>query len=119
MLWDPATGRHVATLTGHSSRVETVRFSPDGKTLASRGIEGLVQLWHVATREQVGTLRVPQGLSGSMEFSPDGSLLAAAGTDGTIRLWRAAPFSSRTPRRGTRHWPWTGGVEGLDGPGAV
>ncbi|HBK65595.1 MAG TPA: WD40 repeat domain-containing protein, partial [Cyanobacteria bacterium UBA11166] len=34
-IWDIATGEVKATLTGHSNLVNSVSFSPDGKTLAS------------------------------------------------------------------------------------
>jgi WD40 repeat protein len=83
----------VATLSGHLGAVPTVRFSPDGKTLASGGYDGLIQLWNVATGEQVATLRGRVGQIDLLEFSPDGNLLASEGNDEIIRLWRAPPLS--------------------------
>ncbi|WP_348519776.1 hypothetical protein [Anabaenopsis sp. FSS-46] len=44
MLWDVATQTEIATLTGHSYGVSSVAFSPDGKTLASEGRDG-IKLW--------------------------------------------------------------------------
>ena len=35
-IWDPATGEHRTTLTGHSSRGAAVALSPDGTRLARR-----------------------------------------------------------------------------------
>jgi WD40 repeat protein len=42
-LWDPATGKHLHTLTGHTSSVSAVAFSPDGRLLASS--DTTVRLW--------------------------------------------------------------------------
>ena len=89
-LWDVATQTEVAVLEGHTDRVTSVSFSPDGATLASSGgwDDPTVQLWDTATQAKVATLRGHTGEVRSVSFSsPDGATLASGSSDRTVRLW--------------------------------
>ena len=48
-LWNAATGSLLNTITGHTGRIESLAFSPDGKTLATGGGGGdtSIRLWNV------------------------------------------------------------------------
>ncbi|RKU21628.1 hypothetical protein C6499_21765 [Candidatus Poribacteria bacterium] len=103
-LWDVNTGEHLRTLEGPRRAVYSVKvgpagrtlggavygvaFSPDGQTLASRGVD-TIDLWDVNTGELLRTLRHWDVYS--VAFSPDGQTLASGGRETTIRLWK---FSS-------------------------
>ncbi|CDR10606.1 trypsin-like peptidase domain-containing protein [Streptomyces iranensis] len=64
-------------------------FSPDGRSLAAGGEDGLVRLWNPATGKLQRTLRGHDDVVNAVAFSPDGEHLASAGIDRTVRLWDA------------------------------
>ncbi|WP_187285034.1 toll/interleukin-1 receptor domain-containing protein [Streptomyces sp. OR43] len=85
-LANPASG----VLT-HSVPVEAVAFSPDGRTVASGGGDGVVRLWRTRTQQAAGQPLIGHHQSiTSIAFTPDGRTLASSGFDGTVRLWDVA-----------------------------
>ena len=74
---------------GHSDRVNSVSFSPDGKFILSGSDDQTVKLWNLA-----GDLR--QTFNGhsdrvnSVSFSPDGKFILSGSSDYTVKLWNLA-----------------------------
>ncbi|GEM_PF-3332537 len=69
----------------HSSWVNDVTFSPDGKIIASCA-GNLVKLWNREGR-LLHTLRGHLDTVECIAFSPDGTVLASGSSDRTVRLW--------------------------------
>jgi WD40 repeat protein len=94
--WDLAKGAEVCRFVGHSSPVDAIAVSPDGKCLVSSGTPRAMmrrpppgfkedtagRVWDMAAGKE---LRQFSSRDLSFAFSPDGSLLAAA-NDGWVRL---------------------------------
>lgn len=76
--------------TGHSTDVQSVAFSRDGKLLASGSVEGVINLWDVASGAQLRSLEGHSSLVTSVAFSPDGRVLVSGSYDKSIKLWDVA-----------------------------
>ena len=71
----------------HGGKVLAVRFSPDGKILASGSEDSSVRLWDPTTGKELLKLDGHRFPVESVGFSPDGGTLASVGRDGAICLW--------------------------------
>jgi WD40 repeat protein len=99
-LWDVATGRNIANLTGHAKLVFSVAYSPDGKTLASGSYDQTIKLWDFASGKEKATLKGHDLSISPLAFSPDGKTLASGSEDYTIKLWDLASGKEKATLKG-------------------
>ncbi|MBW4659758.1 MAG: AAA-like domain-containing protein [Drouetiella hepatica Uher 2000/2452] len=73
-------------LLGHQGWVRRVRFSPDGRLIATAGSDGVVKLWDVLGQPIKTFERYHRSIL-DMNFSSTGRFILTAGDDGVARQW--------------------------------
>lgn len=89
-------------LEGHAGYVLCVRYSPDGKTIATSGEDGVVRFWNAETGEAGAKWPPAEYPVMGIAFSPDGTLLALALGDetrvtqpGPVQVWDIATATKK------------------------
>ena len=95
-LWDVKTGECLQTIDrntdqiksvdGNKGQIRSVTFSPDGRLLASGGLDRIIRLWEVTTGVCIREISSHSEPILSLAFSPDGQFLASGGEAGVIHL---------------------------------
>uniref|UniRef100_A0A3B5M5P2 Autophagy related 16 like 1 n=1 Tax=Xiphophorus couchianus TaxID=32473 RepID=A0A3B5M5P2_9TELE len=91
----PTTALHV--FEAHDGEVNTVRFSPGSRLLATGGMDRRVKLWEVVSGrcEAKGALTGSNAGITSIEFDSSGSYLLAASNDFASRIWTMDDYRLR------------------------
>ncbi len=91
-VYDPNSGGHLATLSGHTDWVYGLALTADGGMLASASADGTVKLWHTGENRLLATLvQVTPGTDEWLIVSSSGYL--AASSLGPVQ-WRAANLTT-------------------------
>lgn len=87
-VWSPKTRQTKVTYSGHTKSVLAVSWSPDGKYIASSGLDQTIHVWEAFTGK---IFRIYQGHSEavlSLTWSPNNKYIASGSADRTIRIWQ-------------------------------
>ncbi|ETO17126.1 WD-40 repeat protein, partial [Reticulomyxa filosa] len=74
-------------LKGHSDKVFSVQFSPDGNRIASCSSDKTIRVWDVSSGKQIQCLEGHSSSVTSVQFSSNGDKVVSGAKDNTIRLW--------------------------------
>jgi WD40 repeat protein/outer membrane protein OmpA-like peptidoglycan-associated protein len=80
----------IQTLRGHLGQVQNIRFSPNGKVLASGGQYGKIMLWNSTTGQVIKSISAHTTTINEVTFSTDGKMVASACIDGSVRVWEVS-----------------------------
>jgi len=89
-------GTTLCVCCGHSTRVTSIAWSPDGTRIASAGFDRTVQIWNAVRggTSSIGshmlTYRGHTDRVLCVAWSPDGKRIASASVDRTVQVWDAA-----------------------------
>lgn len=80
--WDAESGRLTGEFQGHTDKVRSIAYTPNGKYIVSGGYDG-VRIWDAETGKLEATY---PGFYSAMAVSPNGALFAAGG-DSRVTVW--------------------------------
>ncbi|MES2570586.1 MAG: c-type cytochrome domain-containing protein [Verrucomicrobiota bacterium] len=94
ILWKSDGSALLARLAGHSTRIESLAFSSDGKWLATAGGApseyGEIQLWDMTNHSLARSIKTTNDSVFGVSFSPDASAVAVGCADKTVRAFSVA-----------------------------
>ena len=88
-IWDAASGKQLAVLSGHDHAVRTAAFSPDGRRIVTASADQTARIWDADTAMPLEVLSGHTDMVWSAAFSPDGRRIVTASMDHTARIWDA------------------------------
>jgi WD40 repeat protein len=108
-IWTLNSSGPARTLSGHTSAVQCIRFSPKegDDLLASGATDNHVIVWRASSGERLHVLEGHTAPVNAVTFSPDGSDLVTGGEDATVRFWNLTtyqPFAALVAAAGGTQW---------------
>ncbi len=82
-------GSPLVVYHGHSDRVRSVAWSPDGAHIVSASDDKTAQVWEAATGDHLFTYPGHSDRVNAVAWSPDSKLITSASSDSTVQVWEA------------------------------
>jgi WD40 repeat protein len=93
-ILDPEGLQEQQSFVAHQDVIRRIDESPDGKMVATAGLDGIVKVWEIETGELLLEINAhetqPSGFFRGVldvDFSPDSKLLVTGGVDGETNVW--------------------------------
>ncbi|GAC1368122.1 MAG: hypothetical protein NVSMB44_34330 [Ktedonobacteraceae bacterium] len=85
-------GNLLVRYDAHADKVITVAWSPNGRKIASGGLDSTVHIWQVVNSQHLLTYRghsriFPPAAVYAARWSPNGTRIASAGISATVQVW--------------------------------
>jgi WD40 repeat protein len=86
-VWNLETGEEQLTLSGHSSYVQAVAVTADGKRVISGSDDNTVKVWNLETGEEQLTLSGHSDWVLAVAVTADGKRVISGSDDNTVKVW--------------------------------
>ena len=96
-------GKLLRTISNKGDGLNRLAISPDGKIIATAGVDTHVKLWS-NTGELLATLPGHQSTVFSVAFTGDGNFLVSGGEAGTMIIWNVKNILTLKPLNYACNW---------------
>ncbi|XP_052816849.1 katanin p80 WD40 repeat-containing subunit B1-like isoform X2 [Mya arenaria] len=86
-LWTAGKPNCIMSLAGHTTAVESVRFSNSDEMVVAGSMSGALKIWDLVEAKILRTLTGHKSSVRSLDFHPYGDYTASGSLDSTVKLW--------------------------------
>lgn len=88
-IWNVNNGKQIATLSGHTGNILSVKYSFNGQLIATASDDDTAKIWSASTGNLQRTLIGHTDWINDITFSPNDQFVATAG-DNTAKIWNVS-----------------------------
>ncbi|OSZ80609.1 hypothetical protein CAP36_04985 [Chitinophagaceae bacterium IBVUCB2] len=85
-IWDVTLGREIATFTAHTSDINALQYSPNGRYLVSTAYDSTIKIWNAYDYSLIKTIKTKRPEL-AVIFTPDSKQLVAGGRDSLVKFY--------------------------------
>ncbi len=101
-IWNAKSLKKIATLNGHTDRVTSVSYSPDGKNIISSSWDGTIKIWDVKNFKEITTLKGHKDYVLAATYTSHGKNIISISDDDTIKIWDTRNFKNIATLKGNK-----------------